>query len=112
MKRVLTVSLLATALLGSVAHASDADRQESAEKRLRGCIAAGASTAPKASLANAIQHVRAFCGPQIGDVAEIRVSEATEGLSGEEAEEARVRTIRELNNEIAFAIANFTGLTQ
>ena len=34
MKRVLTVSLLATALLGSVAHASDADRQESAEKRL------------------------------------------------------------------------------
>lgn len=112
MTHVLTVSLLATALLGSVAHASDADRQDSAEKRLRGCIAAGASTAPKASLASAVQHVRTFCGPQIGNLVEFRVSGATEGLSDAEAEEAKARTIRELNNEIAYAVANFTGLTQ
>lgn len=112
MRRILTVSLLAAALLGSVAHASDTDQQDSAEKRLRGCIAAGASAAPKVSLAGAIQHVRAFCGPQIGDVAEIRVSEATEGLSGQEAEEAKARARRGLNNEIAYAVANFTGLNQ
>ena len=112
MRRLLTVSLLATALLGPVAHASDTDQPDSAEKRLRGCLAAGASTEPKVSLASAVQHVRALCGPQIGDVSEERVSAATKGLSGDEAEEAKARTIRELNNEIAFAIANFTGLTQ
>ncbi len=104
--------LLACAALPSGALAQDAGGHDTAEKRLRGCLAAGATSAPKTSLASAVQSVRAFCGPQIADMSELRVAEATQGLTGEASEEARKRAIRALNNEIALAVANFTGLTQ
>ncbi len=106
------ISVMSAALLSSAALAADAHDHDAVEKRLRGCIAAGAASAPKTSLAPAVQHVRALCGPQIADLADIRAHAASVGLSGEAAEEARSKALRQLNNEIAFAVANFTGLTQ
>jgi hypothetical protein len=105
---------LATALVAIPAFASGTVEHDhdAAEKRLRGCLAAGAASAPKTSLASALQSVRGFCGPQIADLAAFRAREATEGLSGEAAEEARQRAVRKLNDEIAIAVSNFTGLTQ
>lgn len=116
MNRAGFISLMSVALLGSAlgtaAMATDAQDHDAVEARLRGCVAAGAASAPKTALANAVQHDRALCGPQITDLAEIRAGVAAAGLSGEAAEEAKARALRELNNEIAFAVANFTGLTQ
>jgi hypothetical protein len=108
---ILTFSMM---LLAMPAVASDTTTSEHdlAEKRLRGCLAAGAASAPKTDLASALQSTRAFCGPQIADLAAIRTREASRGLSGEPADEARKQALRELNNEIAYAVANFTGLTQ
>jgi hypothetical protein len=109
-----TALTLAIALLAFPAKASDgsAGRDEMTEKRLRGCLAAGAATAPKTSLAAALQSIRAFCGAQIAGLSEFRVAEAMQGLTGEAADEARKRAIRALNDEIAHAVANFTGLTE
>lgn len=101
---------VAMAFLPSIAHADGANAREEAEKRLRGCIAAGASSAPRTSLAVALRSVRAFCGPQIGSLADLRVRDATAGLTGARAEEAKRRALTVLNDEIAYAVANFTGL--
>ena len=97
-------------LLPIAGHAEDESPQALAEKRLRGCLAAGATSAPGGTLAAALASARAFCGPQINTVAGYRVEAATQGLEGEAAEEAKTRALRTLNNEIAYAVANFTGL--
>ena len=109
MRHFLPFAALA-ALLPVAAHAEDESARALAEKRLRGCLAAGASSAPGGTLAAAIASARAFCGPQINTVADYRVEAATQGLEGEAAEEVKARTLRTLNNEIAHAVANFTGL--
>ena len=84
---VLALSALA-ALTASPALAAPASDEALAEKRLRACLAAGSSTAPRTSLAAAVQSARAFCGPQIGNLAQLRIAAATRGLSRSEAEEA------------------------
>ena len=82
-----------------------------AESRLRGCLLAGASSAdPVAGLEATIIRVRAYCGAQINRVRDQRVAAATAGLKGSDAKAARDRAIRALNDEIAHAIANFSGL--
>ncbi len=106
--RMALVALLAASLLAPQFAVAD---ETQVEPRLRGCLLTGASSAPKTSLSAALQSTRAFCGPQIKAVARQRVEAATAGLNGEAAEEAEKRAIRDLNNEIAYAVANFTGLT-
>ena len=108
MKRV--IAALALAGLATPAIAQDFDAA-SAESRLRGCLLAGASSAGQSDLAGKVIEVRAFCGAQIARVRDQRVAAATANLRGEEAEAAKAAATRALNDEIAHAIANFTGLT-
>ena len=82
-----------------------------AEKRLRGCIQSGASTAPKTDLRSAVIYVRAFCKPKIDDLAGLRIGAAVEGTGGEVRKQIERKARRELNDEIVRAVANFTGLT-
>lgn len=105
----LGVVVLALSVAPSTTHASP--EAELAEQRLRGCLLAGASAAPRSGLEAAVIAVRSFCAPQIKRVREDRVDTATQGLKGDAAKAAEVRAIRTLNDEIALAIANFTGLT-
>ncbi len=81
-----------------------------AEKRLRSCLVAGSVNAPHASLAQAVPAVRALCAREIKTMRELRVTAATAGLDPRAAEQAEARAVRKLNEEIALAIANFTGL--
>jgi hypothetical protein len=92
--------------------AQDQQQVDLAESRLRGCLLAGSSAAPRTELRAAIVSVRSFCKPQIDRLQGFRVDAATAGLSGDEAKTAKDRAIRALNDEIALAIANFTGLTR
>lgn len=82
------------------------------ETRLRGCLLAGASAVTRSDLQGAVIQVRAFCGAQINRVRDLRVAAAMHGLKGEEARAAKDRAIRDLNQEIALAVSNFTGLAQ
>ena len=84
---------------------------DQAEARLRGCLLAGATSAPRTDLRTAVVATRVFCRPQIARVEAQRRDAATDGLTGSEARAASDRAIRALNDEIARAIANFTGLS-
>ena len=75
---------------------------EQAETRLRGCLQAGAAGAPRTGLRDAVVATRALCAPQIKRV--------RANLTDEAAERAEQQATLELNDEIALAIANFTGL--
>jgi hypothetical protein len=100
------------AALGAATPAAAADdAAELAESRLHGCLLAGSSAAPQTGLREAVVSVRSFCAPQIKRVRGYRVKVATSGLSGDPKKAAEDRAIRALNDEIALAIANFTGLT-
>ncbi|MEZ5683445.1 hypothetical protein [Novosphingobium sp.] len=83
-----------------------------AESRLRGCLLAGSSAVSRPDLQGAVIQVRAFCGAQINRVRDLRVAAAKQGLKDADAREAEDRAIRALNQEIAEAVANFTGLSQ
>jgi hypothetical protein len=100
---------LATLALASPALADDLPA-DLAQSRLRGCLLAGSSGTGQTQLEAAVIQVRAYCGAQIRRVQEQRVTAATRGLSGNDAEAARTRAIRALNTEIAQAVANFSGL--
>ena len=99
------------ALLGVPAHAYEDLPPAEAEKKLRICLVTGSSAAPDTGLREAVLSVRAYCAPQIKRVRAHRVEAATAGLEGKAAEAAEDRAIRALNDEIALAISNFTGLT-
>jgi hypothetical protein len=110
-KVVFAVPFFAAALMVAAgAFASEDGTGQQAEDRLRGCLLAGSSAAPRTSLAAALQSTRAFCRPQINALAQERTTTATAGLDGVAAEDVRKQTLRQLNNEIAYAVANFTGL--
>ena len=83
---------------------------EQAETRLRGCLQAGAAGAPRTGLRDAVVATRALCAPQIKRVQANRTAAATQGLTGNAAKRAEQQATLELNDEIALAIANFTGL--
>ncbi|MFN4113301.1 MAG: hypothetical protein ACK4GD_05120 [Sphingomonadaceae bacterium] len=102
---------LGLALCTAVPATAADDAAELAESRLRGCLLAGSSAAPQTGLREAVISVRSFCTPQIKRVQGDRVKAATTGLSGEARKAAEHTAIRALNDEIALAIANFTGLT-
>ena len=104
-------TLAAPALAGDAGPAGREPAQDLAESRLHGCLLAGSSAAPDTGLREAVISVRAFCGTQLNLVRDMRVRSATAGLHGDDADAAKDRAIRALNDEIAHAIANFTGLT-
>ncbi|QDM41118.1 hypothetical protein [Altererythrobacter sp. TH136] len=110
MIRLFAVAALALALSAPVT-AQDALGDKLAESRLRGCLLAGASGTGQTQLEAAVIQTRAYCGAQIGRVQALRIAAATRGLSGNDAQAAKTRAIRDLNTEIAQAVANFTGLT-
>ncbi|MEL7720871.1 hypothetical protein AAG604_15920 [Citromicrobium bathyomarinum] len=103
-------AILAGLLLTVPISAQETLSPAQAETRLRGCLQAGAGGAPRTGLRAAVVAVRALCKPQIDRVADNRIADATQGLTGDEAEQARQSAILQLNDEIARAIANFTGL--
>jgi hypothetical protein len=110
----MTRSLLALAValaIAPAASAQDGQASDMAESRLRGCLLAGSSAAPHTNLREAVIAVRSFCSAQIHVVRDGRVAAATAGLSGSAATEAEDSAVRALNEEIARAVANFTGLT-
>jgi hypothetical protein len=108
MKCAIPAAILALGL-AAPALADDLPR-DLAESRLRGCLLAGASSTGQTQLEAAVIQVRAYCGAQIRRVQEQRVAAAIEGLRGDEAEAARASAVRALNDEIAQAVANFSGL--
>ncbi len=112
MKPAFALSLALAAGLAShpVLSAQEALSPQQAETRLRGCLQSGSAGAPRTGLRAAVVAVRALCKPQIDRVADDRVASATTGLTGDAAEQAKQCAVRQLNDEIALAIANFTGL--
>lgn len=102
----------ALALVSAIpASAQDDVSLQTAEQRLRGCLVVGSTTTPYPGLREAVLSVRSFCGSRIKLVRQLRVEAATAGLEGESYKRVEDQTVRELNDEIAFAISNFTGLT-
>jgi len=97
--------------LAAPAVADDTMGIDQAESRLRACLIAGSASTGQNRLEAAVIQARAYCGAQIKRVRDLRVAAATRGLEGHEADEAKDRAIRQLNSEIAQAVANFTGLT-
>ena len=110
MLRIGSLSILLALTLTVPATAQETLSPEQAEARLRGCLQAGAAGAPRTGLREAVVAVRTLCPPQIRWVRVNRVAAATQGLTEEDAARAEKRATRELNDEIALAIANFTGL--
>ena len=112
MKPAFALSLaLAAGLVSSpTLSAQETLSPQQAETRLRGCLQSGSAGAPRTGLRAAVVAVRALCKPQIDRVADDRVASATTGFTGDDAEQAKKHAIRQLNDEIALAIANFTGL--
>ena len=97
------IAALAAASLSAPAFAEDLP-SDLAESRLRGCLLAGASSPGQSDLRTKVIEVRAFCGVQIKRVRENRVAAAT-------GSEAKAEAARQLDAEIAQAVANFSGLT-
>ena len=117
---LVAVSLLATATTPLFAQDASSD-SGLLERRLRACLTAGAPGAPRDSLTAAVVALRSLCHTQIRRVREDRLAtvDASFGLpearlsasEQDELERARDAATRRLNDEIALAISNFTGLT-
>ena len=103
--------VLALSASAALAAAQPAPGSDLAQSRLNGCLLAGSSAATGPDLRTAVIEVRAFCGAQIARVRKDRVATARRGLKGDAAREAEDRAVRALNDEIALAVSNFTGLT-
>src|SRR5690606_25792379 len=118
-------AILAFALLAGAAVplAAQADSPEEAllERRLRACLTSGAAGAPRDSLLSAVVAVRSLCHTQIRRVRDLRLAvvDASFGLPDArlsasrqiELDRARDAATRQLNDEVALAVSNFTGLT-
>jgi hypothetical protein len=109
MSRLLTLPLLAAVTIGAAPPKPDGEGLVLAERRLRACLEAHASPRHGA-LDAAIAAARTACRPQIENLRDVRILEATAGLEHAEAEIVERRVTRKLNNEIAFAVASHTGL--
>ena len=115
---VLAVLLAATAAVPVAAQ----DDAATLERRLRACLVSGSAGAPRDSLLNAVVAVRSLCHTQINRVRDLRLEtiDGSFGLPGarlspaqqDERAQARDLETQRLNDEIARAIATFTGLTE
>ena len=100
----------------------DFSSEEQLERRLRACLVSGSAGAPRDSLVSAVVAVRSLCYTQINRLRDFRLREidGSFGLSRarlsairqDELDRARDVETRRLNDEIARAISNFTGLTE
>ena len=109
--RTLIMPLLAACAIAAappVAAAGDESTTQ-AERRLRACLSTHASDG-HGTIEAAVLSTRAACAPQINKVRDARILAATAGLDAEAALVVERRVTRELNNEVAHAIANFSGL--
>ena len=93
---------LALAALASPALAEDFTAA-AAEGRLRGCLLASATSPGQTDLAAKVIEARAFCGAQIKRVRDQRIAAAS-------SSDAKAEIARNLDAEIARAVANFSGL--
>ena len=121
----LRIALVGGALVAGLAVPVPAQNVASDEaalvRKLRDCLTAGAPGAPRDSLTSAVVALRSLCYTQIRRVRDVRLRAIDErfGLpeasltqrEHEELERARDLATRHLNDEIAVAVANFTGLT-
>ena len=85
------------------------------ERRLRACLVSGSAGAPNDSLLSAVVAVRSLCHTQINRLRDFRLREIDARLGAarqDELDRARDAETRRLNDEVARAIANFTGLTE
>ena len=102
--------LLAAALLDAAPRVDAAEESVTlAERRLRACLSANASGG-HSTIEAAVLSTRAACKPQIDAARDQRIIAATAGLDPAASQAVTQRVTRELNNEIAHAIANFSGL--
>jgi len=95
--------------------------EEQLERRLRACLVSGSAGAPTESLLGAVMAVRSLCHTQINRLRDLRLREvdASFGLPEtrltparqDELDRVRDAETRRLNDEVARAISNFTGLT-
>lgn len=107
--RLIALPPLAAGAIAAAPPPTGDESQVLAERRLRACLETNAS-ARHGDLAAAVTAARAACQPQIDDARDVRVLEATAGLDPAEAQVVERRVNRKLNDEIARAVANFTGL--
>ena len=101
--------------------AAQAD-EDQLSRRLRACLTSGSAGAPRDSLTSAVVAVRSLCYTQIRRVREARLRAVDDSFGLPEArlsaaqqealDQARKTATFQLNDEIARAIANFTGLTE
>ena len=101
--------LLAASLIGAAPPRDAAESLTHSERRLRACLSTHASDGHR-TIEAAVLATRAACKPQIDALRDERVIAATAGLEPAAAQAVTQRVTRELNAEIAQAIANFTGL--
>ena len=100
MIRPLLAAMLA--ILATPALAEDFNAA-AAEGRLRGCLLASATNPGQTDLAAKVIAARAFCGAQIKRVRDQRIAAAS-------SSDAKAEIARNLDAEIARAVANFSGL--
>ena len=122
LRRLFLGLALLTSALAPLAAQDDLSSEELLERRLRACLVSGSAGAPRDSLLSAVVAVRSLCYTQIRRVREFRLAavdasfglpEARLGASRQdELDRARDAATRKLNDEIALAISNFTGLTK
>ena len=120
MTRAAALALLAAAAAPLAAQGDPSD-EALLERRLRACLSSGAAGAPRDSLLSAVVAVRSLCHTQIGRVLDFRLAAVDKsfGLPGArlsasrqiELDRARDAAARQLNDEVALAVSNFTGLT-
>jgi hypothetical protein len=118
MMRALVVGFVLLVLAAPIAARGDLSDRDLLEQRLRACLVSGSAGAPRDSLLSAVVAVRSLCQTQINRLRDFRLHEVDRGFGSPEAgrqdalEQARKAAIFSLNDEVARAISNFTGLTE
>ena len=102
---------LAAAFMGSAAPPLEVSDESTihADRRLRACLSTHASDG-HATIEAAVAATRAACKRQIDDARDVRIIQTTAGLDPQAAQVVAQRVTRELNTEIAKALATCSGL--
>jgi hypothetical protein len=114
-----TLALVVAMAASAAPLAAQDDSYPVLERRARACLSNGAAGAPRDSLLSAVVALRSLCAPQITRLRAARLAEVDAGFPPDRnltatqrdaRERARDTARRQLNDEIALAISNFTGL--
>lgn len=109
MSRLLFLPLVAGLAVAAAPPETDGEGQVLAERRLRACLSANGAGG-QTTFDGALQAARAACRPQINALRDVRVIHATAGLEPAAARVVERRVTIALNNEIAHAVADFSGM--